>query len=299
MGTSTSSAGAGAGSPFDPPWLEDEVPEDPNAEKPPVVDSPPAVPSDTQGDADASASESVDTGTSSSGSDTAEPSAPPALAPPRRFADARRNMTSFVKSGHSDDARAATSGFVNRGLGGPQRAASRMRTTSKAAASLGSFLTAARDGTSSNVVAWVDSVRLRNLSAQDLVLEVVERLLPDGGSIDEESARNAMVDAVSELYVVEPTVDIFALTDEQISLLMAYTIAFDVCNRLDLELGRVFEKLRFDARVLQERRNQIREYVKAVAVEEMRKVKARGAPMNPSELANTALRNALNVFGEE
>jgi SepF-like predicted cell division protein (DUF552 family) len=174
-----------------------------------------------------------------------------------------------------------------------------MRTTAAAASALGGFLATARDGTNPTINEWVASARERGLSAQDVALEVIQRLSPSGGSVDEESAKHAMNQAIIHLYEVNSAIDIFALSDEQISSLMGYTVAFDVYNRVQLELGRVFEKLKYSAQLVHERLAQLQDYILVVVREAMIKSRASGRVMSAHEISTSTLRSALDVFGAQ
>ncbi|KAF0808608.1 hypothetical protein A167_02573 [Alcanivorax sp. S71-1-4] len=173
-----------------------------------------------------------------------------------------------------------------------------MRTSAMAASSLGGFLATARDGNNPTINAWVNSIKQRGLSAKDTALEVVQRLVPVGGSVDEESARHAMDHAIAHLYEMEPNADIFNLTDDQIANLMAYTVAFDVYNRVQLELGRVFEKLQYTPQVVQNRLGQVLDYIMVVVNRSMEKARVGGVERAMREIANAALQDALTVFAE-
>ncbi|MGK5042173.1 Qat anti-phage system associated protein QatB [Janthinobacterium sp. GB1R12] len=301
MGTSTSSAGAGAGSPFDPPWLDGagEGVDDSHSD----TELPPSGDGDEVGDAgseDGAGSDSADSSTddaaapraadSDSGSDTA---------PSGRYKEARTHMGRFMRSGDGRDAARAMGSFVRKGLGGPAKAVSRMRMSSRAAAALGGFFTQVREGTDPTINDWVNSARARGLSAQDAALEVINQIIPAGGSVDEESAKHAMNQAIIHLYEVDPTTDIFALTNEQISALMGYTLAFDVYNRVQLELGRVFEKLKFSAEVVQDRLAQVQDYILVVVRDAMKKVRTSRKPRSVRDISASALRNALDIFGAQ
>lgn len=301
MGTSTSSAGAGAGSPFDPPWLDDAGAgiDDGHSdtELPPSGDGDGDVDADSEDEAGSDAADSSADDTDApgaadidSGSDTA---------PSGRYQDARTKMGRFMSTGDRKDAARAMGSFVKKGLGGPAKAATRMRMSSQAAAALGGFLTQVREATDATINDWVDSARARGLSAQDAALEVINQIVPAGGSVDEESAKHAMNQAIIHLYEVDPTTDIFALTNEQISNLMGYTLAFDVYNRVQLELGRVFEKLKFAAEVVQDRLAQVQDYILVVVRDAMKKVRSSRQPRTVRDISATALRNALDIFGAQ
>lgn len=292
MGTSTSSAGAGAGSPFDPPWL-DGAEEGIDSSHSDTPLQPPA-----EGETDNNP-ETTDSEAGAAEPTSAEAPHLPQVAPPGRYKDARTLLSRFIRTGDRGDAGRAVGSLVNKGMGGSARAASRMRTTAAAASALGGFLATARDGTNPSVNEWVASLRERGLSAQDVALEVIQRLSPGGGSMDEESAKHAMNQAITHLYEVNPTVDILALSDEQISSLMGYTVAFDVYNRVQLELGRVFEKLKYSAQLVHERLAQLQDYILVVVKDVMAKTRASGRVMSAREISTSTLRNALDVFGAQ
>lgn len=288
MGTSTSSAGAGSGASFDPPWLNDaEGGIDSGHADTPI--SPSSVPTESPDEADTNGQD---------GSQATPAEAGPTVAPPGRYQEARRALTGFVRSGSGSDLRRGMSSFVKKGMGGSTKAANRMRMSAVAASSLGGFLATAREGTDPGINAWVDSVKQRGLSARDAALEVVQKLVPTGGSIDEESAKHAMSQAVAHLYEVDPNADIFNLADDQIANVMAYTVAFDVYNRVQLELGRVFEKLEYAPSVIQERLAQALDYIMVVVNRSMEKARSGSVPRPMREIAASALQDALTVFAE-
>lgn len=291
MGTSTSSAGAGAGSPFDPPWLDTagEGIDDSNSDTQLPLAGDGVSESDADGhSSDESTEQATDSATSTSD-----------VAPSGRYKEARTQMGRFMRTGNRSDAARAMGSFVRKGLGGTAKAANRMRMSSQAAAALAGFLTQVREGTDPTINDWVASARARGLSAQDAALEVISQIVPAGGSVDEESAKHAMNQAIIHLYEVDPTTDIFALTNEQISALMGYTLAFDVYNRVQLELGRVFEKLKFSAQVVQDRLAQVQDYILVVVKDAMTKVRNSSQPRSVRDISALALRNALEIFGAQ
>ena len=146
MGTSTSSSGGKAGSPFDPEWLTPD--------------------SSTGGGAagDAGSAEQGQDGENESGEtpeagsgdiQTGEATVDGAFAPSRRFADARTKMSTFLGGGGRESLRAAAKSMVAKGMGGSRRAASTMRGTAQGAGALGQFLASARDRSDPRVVDWV------------------------------------------------------------------------------------------------------------------------------------------------
>lgn len=273
MGTSTSSSGGKAGSPFDPEWL---------------------APSQTGGGDDNHGSEGDNGDASEQDGNGGQGTDEPEVAPNRRYGEARSKMSGYLGGGGREALRSATRSMVNRGMGGPRRAASTMRGSAQGAAALGQFLSAARDHNDVRVQDWVQRVKQLNLSADDLILELVKEVMPQTGSVDEESLRNSAVDALGQLYEQNPDLDLFALTDEQIHEVMAITIANEVCNRVDLQLGQTYEKLKYDAAQIQLYRNDVREYVRSEVRVVMDACSSKG--LDPQRLAQEVLLSALEVF---
>jgi len=292
MGTSTSSSGGKAGSPFDPEWLSPDTSDDDSSGG-----------GSTTNDADGASSEGA-SGDEGNGADdpngetssSREVEADAAFAPDRRFANARSQMSAYLAGGGHSSFRSAAKNMVNNGMGGPRRAASTMRRTAGGAAALGQFLASARDRTDPNVVDWVDRVRQANLSANDLILELVKEVMPDTGSVDDESLRNAAADALGELYELNPDVNLFALTNLEIHDVMAITIANDVCNRMDLQLGQTYEKLKYDPHQIQLYRKDMREYVQSEVRVVMEHHGQKG--LDPKRLAHEVLQSTLEVFAQ-
>lgn len=286
MGTSTSSSGGKAGSPFDPEWL-----------------TPEAAPAGNAGGGDDGSGEGgdhkpADTSTEAGADGPAGAGEPAttdeAFAPSRRFAEARSKMSTALGGGGRESLRAAAKSMVTNGMGGARRAASTMRSTAQGAGALGQFLASARDGSNPQVVDWVNRTRTANLAADDLILELVKEVMPDTGSVDDESLRNAAAEALGLLYELNPGIDVFNLTDAQIHDVMAITIANDVCNRMDLQLGQTYERLRHDPQQVQLFRKDMREYVQSevrVVMEQLG-----GTGLDPKRLSREVLQSAMEVF---
>ncbi|WP_343674906.1 Qat anti-phage system associated protein QatB [Paraburkholderia heleia] len=289
MGTSTSSSGGKAGSPFDPEWLSPETAGGDSSGGDGVDDGVGGGPEDV---ADGGESDGADGANSPDGADDSDA----AFAPSRRFANARSQMSSYLSGGGHTALRGAAQSMVRKGMGGPRRAASTMRRTAGGAAALGQFLAAARDGTDQSVTDWVDRVRQANLSADDLILELVKEVMPEAGSVDDESLRNAAAEALGQLYELDPAIDLFTLTDTQIHDVMAITIANDVCNKMDLQLGQTYEKLKYDPHQIQLYRKDMREYVQSEVRVVMEQHGSKG--LDPKRLSQAVLLSTLEVFSQ-
>ncbi|WP_312524961.1 Qat anti-phage system associated protein QatB [Comamonas sp.] len=273
MGTSTSSKGGGAQSPFDPEWLDG-------------VDW---GSTDGAGDGGIEGADSGDEGTT-------EPNTQAPLIPERRLAGARTAISGALAGGGRDYIRSAARSMVNRGMGGASRASRTMSATAQGAGALGQFLTQAREASDPRVIDWVERARQAQLSANDLILEIVKHVIPSAGSVDEDSLQNAAAETLSMLYEKNAEVDLFNLTDQQIASVVGFTVANDICNRIDQLLGRSYEKLKYTPEKVQLVRNDIREYVHATVRLELEKLGPR--PLDTNGLARDVLKSTLEVFGE-
>lgn len=209
---------------------------------------------------------------------------------------ARANLGKYLTGGGRESLRAAASSMINKGMGGAGRASNTMRGVAQGAGRLGSFLEAVRNGTDPQVIDWIQKVRGQKLSASDLALEVIKEVMPGTGSVDDESLRNAAADALAQLYEQDPNVDIFQLSDQQITAVIGFTIANEVCNRMDLQLGQTYEKLKYSPVEIQQFRNDIKEWVHGEVQRIMEALAAQ--QVDPQTLAQSVLQTALEVFAE-
>ena len=296
MGTSTSSKGGKTGSPFDPEWLAPDPGGDGDTAD--GSDGSPdsqEVGSSNGSDADSGAdgiSDSGETGDDLNGEDTSG-----SISMHPRYGSAKSSMASYLGGGGRGALQKAARKMVNSGMGGSRRAASRTRAAAAGAARLGSFLAAARDGSNPQVTDWVTKIRSQNLAANDLILEIIKEVMPETGSLDDESLRKAAADALGELYEDSPDVDVFNLTDDQIDEVIAITVANEVCNRMDLQLGQAYEKLKYDPSQVQVCRNDMQEYVQGQVRALMEQPGMKGQP--PEVLAKKVHLMAWKVFGSE
>jgi hypothetical protein len=276
MGTSTSSSGPGAGVSFDPPWL------------------------DQLGGSDAQAP-AGDSGEAGDGNNAPTPSAAPAagIAPPRRFANARRELGIFARSGSREALGRAIGHYSRTGMGGARNTAARMRTSTRSAAGLISLLQTARDGSDPIINQWVSSLVARNPSAQDVINEVIQQVTTSGGSLEEESCKDSMAQAMSELMENQPDIDLLNMNDGDIWTLVELFLSHEACSRLQLDIGQLFESSRLTPREVVARINDMRDYLKAELSAQMRSLRqANGNPL-PGQLESTmrqALQNTFTVY---
>ena len=234
MGTSTSSEGPQSGVSLDPPWLDDVAGGVGGGSSVPPTDTDP-IPT---------------------------PSGATGIAPPARYGDARRELGKFLKTGSNDSLRKALGHYSARGSGGASAAATRMRASTRAGATLFSFLNALSQGTSAQSRQWVADLRATNPSAEDVVDAIVRELAPAGGSADEESFRDAMALALSDLLKEEPDIDPLSMGLDSIWELMKGYLATEAANRVCFDLGPIFESAQIDPKTAVMREREMRRFIR-------------------------------------
>jgi hypothetical protein len=246
MGTSTSSGGPGPGVSLDPPWLDDIGAGDAGGE------SNGAHGGDGGGDEDAPGGDGS----------PAEGSLPAQLAPARRFAAARRDLSTFARTGDTRNLGRGIGHYSRSGMGGSRQAANRMRASTRAGAGLGSFLQQVRDGATAEARRWVDELVAGAPSADAVVDAIVEAVMPAGGSADEESIRDSMAIALSDLMVISPECDVLRMSAEDTWTLMQLYLSREVCNRLRFDMGQGLESARLNPAVSVQRELEMRQFVR-------------------------------------
>ena len=268
MGTSTSSGGPKGGSPLDPPWLDDA----------------PAVGGDGAPD----------------GGDGSPPlSGPAGAAPSGRYRDARRELRRYIETGDRGSLGKALGHYSRRGSGGAAVAASRMRASTKAGAELFSMLSAAASRSTPAIWQWVDDLRNSQASADDVANAIVQELSPPGGSADEESLRDSMAVALSELMQDNPGIDLLSLGQDDIWSLMDFFLAAEVANRICFDMGQAFERADVEPVVAVQREKEMREFIKSqvrAAVRDLRALTPNPSQAEMEALMQEAVKTTFQVF---
>lgn len=280
MGTSTSSSGPGAGVPFDPPWLDALDGDDGGGATAPTND-------DASDDGNSPSNEREELGD---------------VAPPRRFANARRELGAYARSGSKEALGKALGHYSKTGMGGAKRTAARMHVSTRTAAGLVSFLQAARDGSDVGVSEWVSALIASNPSAQDVINEVIRQVTSTGGSLEEESCKDSMAQAMAELMEMQPDVDLLKMGNSDIWTLVELFLTNEACNRLQLDIGQLFESSKLAPREVVVRLNDMRDYLKAELSAQMRSLQMKSK--NPTTkqlevLMQNAIQNTFYVYEEE
>ena len=287
MGTSGSSDGPGGGVPFDPPWLDDIETAQPSEDQPP-------------GDQDPYDGNSGDGQQKPPPEPTSEPPVKLGdVAPSRRFANARRALGEFARTGSEQSFKRAVGHYSHTGMGGARTAANRLRTSTRAAANVFNTLQSAREKTDPAINEWVDSLTSRNASAQEIADEIVKHVAPSGGSQDEAACQQSMAQAMEDLLTGDPNIDLLNLGDNDIWQLIESFLGYEAFHRLCLDIGQVFEDSTLSPRDRVTRMKEMRDYLKAelgAQIEALRIDTPNAASGQLQSILQNALQNTFAVY---
>ena len=287
MGTSTSSSGPGSGVSFDPPWLDDVFP----------LVQPPADEGPNIGNA-----ETDDNQTEEPTNITDNPVVVPNVAMRARFGAARRNLGNYIGTGSTTDLRKALGHYSNRGMGGATRLSKRMRASTAAGAGLYDLLRSVRNPSDTQIREWVQFLTNQDLSAHEIANEIIQQIVPEGGSTEEESCRNAMADALSELIAENPAIDLLHMDDNSIWSVIEKFISNQAFNRLNLDIGQVFENANYSPREVVQRINSMKEYLNSEISAQLQGLRGNNNALSRQEMSQIlqeAIRLTFAVFEGE
>jgi hypothetical protein len=282
MGTSTSSSGAGPNVPFIPPWGEElqalpigtgEIPPPPQEEdEANNQDSEPPV----------EAIENIGE-----------------LAPPRRYANARRDLRNYAVSSDNSYLKKAIGSFSKVGSGGAKKASRKMRASTHAATNLLSLLMSLRDGRDSTVNSWAQKLLSKTPSASEIIDAIISETTTSGGTVDEESIKNSMSFALSELIKKDENIDLFKMTDNNIWNFVELYLSNEVKNKLIHEIGQLFEGSKNAPSKSMKNINMMRKYLQSEISEQLLDLRKNNP--NPSikqfqTIMDKALENTFIVY---
>lgn len=267
MGTSSSSKGPKGGVSFDPPWLDSIV-------------------SSLNGSTGVSAS-AVGAGES-------------VLAPPNRFTEARRNLSAYMRNGRAGSLRRAIGSYVRNGLGGTSRAASRMRVATAAGARVFSLLSETESTERLQFKEKLTALLNSEHTTEDVISAILDFVFPSSGSVDEESCRNAMAEALSDLLLDKPDVDIVNFPEEDIWCLLELFLEKAIVMQVTFDIGQVFESdaISIDTKI--RRLEEMERFVQSVVSENLQEVRKRSADIsqnNVSGIIRDTVGLTFEVFG--
>jgi hypothetical protein len=265
MGTSSSSSGPASEIPFDPPWLDSLVPkEEPQKEK---VEQ------------------------------TSEEKAPA-----RRFQQVRTSLGQYISSGDVSLLKDALRGYSKKGMGGASKVAKRMRYSSASGAILFDFLRETQNRSNPETRRWIDQLAKEKLSPAEISDRIIDRIIPGRGSLEEESCRISMANAMSEILKINPNTDLLNMDSESIWTLIESFVFNEALNRIYLDVGKSFERSGPSFKDSIPRLKEMKKYIKNVIYVQIKKLKGDSLDDPTTEemekLLQTAIELTFKVFEE-
>jgi hypothetical protein len=246
MGTSTSSKGPQGNISFDPPWLDQIV----NNIKPSI------------------GSDIGDTNDVSQNSDDVEQTENDqqnntvvGISPPGRFAPSRAPMREFLKHGGKQNFRKVAGNYSKTGMGGAKKLSSRMKVATVTSSNLFNLIQNIQNVPS--IQNWLTSLNGKIPSFRELENQIINILIPDGGSIDEDSCRYSLSQAMSDLYETNPEIDLQNIQQDDIWFLIERFLASECLNRLGHDIGQIMESSEFKPEVIVQRMDEMKSYLEA------------------------------------
>lgn len=272
MGTSKSHSGPKSQVPIVPPWVDD-------------VDDPENSPDDK----DESQEDAPSTG------DQATDEIPLEIAPKARFRTTKLSLGKFAETGDREHLKQGLGRYVGTGMGGSSLAARRLHRTAGTARSLYDALST--DPHESGL----DRDLLQGSSARQVINAVIELACPVDGSLDSETARSAISDALSLLLKRFPDADLLDLTDVQREFVIILYVSFDVYRHFVLDVGKTIQDRASNASVGQRRLKEAKDFIREEVTRQFKLLKDAGSVMSRQtivRLVKSVLRNTLDIFQE-
>jgi len=269
MGTSTSSRGPASGISMDPPWLDD-------------INSGTSIPIDSD---------------SSSEQENEIPTEAPhtqeliTVAPRARFGTARKNLAEFARTGSQDSFKRAVGHYSKKGMGGASNVSKRMRASTSSVSGLVSFLRDVQNQSLSDIQDWANNLMSKSPTANEVIDAIIDRVTTEGGVIDEESIKDSMANAMSDLLEENPDLDLLKLGDDESWDLIENFLSYEASNRLQLDIGQLLERTLTPAEMVQ-RTDEMYEYLKAEISAQLQPYKSLDKHPSISKL-NAVIHQAL------
>ena len=286
MGTSKSSSGPGKNVGLVPPWLDAP----PGAPPPPLVIPPPAAPPGN------------DIGQHPSPPPQHPPLAPPiptvpldGRAVPKRFSDARRAIGDYISSGDSGRLRAGLGSYVGKGYRGSRTATARMSQAATSAGRAYDILSGLAEGSITPQDLGFDPATLAGAPMDDVIDALVDAICTNDTTLDDVAGREAVNEALSEVLGENPTVDPLSMPAEHTQEVWLRTAAYHVFEDIMLDLGAGLQRgAAGNAALLNDRRFEIRNFVRESYREQFARIAAQGRSVDRSNA--TAIARDVTAF---
>jgi hypothetical protein len=221
------------------------------------------------------------------------------MAPPARFAGARRSLGAYGRSGDRSDMRRGLGHYVRSGYGGARTSARRFGGTARTAGALDAVLAGAAAGRPVQPGSPLDPALLAGRSADEVIDAIVEAVRPVDGTQDAEAARIGIRDSLAELLTRFPEADLLNLNPEQRAYVIERYTASDVYQRFQLDVGQAIVDNAPTAATALSRLKQVRDYVKETVSASFRRLRDAGRSITAggvTQIVRDALDETFQVF---
>jgi hypothetical protein len=138
-------------------------------------------------------------------------------------------------------------------------------------------------------------------TTEDVISAIVNFVFPSIGSVDEESCRNAMAEALSDLLLEKPDVDIVNLPEQDIWWLLELFLGKTIVKQVTFDIGQVLESdaINIDDKI--RRLEEIDRFVQSVVSVSFQKVRDKNADLSQNDIAGIirdAVALTFKVFGD-
>lgn len=151
------------------------------------------------------------------------------------YQGAKSNYTSFAKSGKTAALGRAIKGY-NASSGGGRGSAARMGSSTNTASGVASFSQAFSEGGAESALKQFNLAELSGRPAIEVLEALADQLCPDGGTIDEAIARDAMLEALDE-FSKEDLGDFEEITPEQLGSFLAEVMTRSIVTKVINDIG--------------------------------------------------------------
>ena len=176
-----------------------------------------------------------------------------------RFITGRSHFNAFIKSGGTETAllRRAVYSYVSKTFGGPKQAANRMKSERAASVRLGRILLNAGTHGIQEVIKRLNLENLANRSIPEIYVALVDVICPTDGNLDDSMARDAYLEAVTEMGLE----DLEQPSSATIAIIMERFISNAIKNRILNAIGQNIIILPADVRAAQNIETQLKEFI--------------------------------------
>lgn len=284
MGTSTSSKGPQGGVSFDPPWL-DQITTDIQSNGNDIDETN----EDIQSTCDGEQTEADIPRTSVIG-----------ISPTGRFGPSRTPMREFLKNGGKQSFKNVAGNYSKKGMGGAKKLSSRMKVATTVGSNLFGLIQNIQNIPS--IQSWLTSLNGKTPHFRELENQIINILIPDGGSVDEDSCRDSLSKAMSDLYEVNPDIDLQNIQQDEIWFLIEHFLASECLNRLCHDIGQAMESSEFKPEVMVQRMDEMKSYLEADLKSNLEVLRAN--LVNPSnkelqQVLEKSLEHTFSAYEEE